>query len=752
MNKRSGFFFVLFYLIVNLLFAQPGRDGQNYTCETASPFCTGTQYAFPAGVNGGNGQTGPDYNCLLTVPNPAWYYLKVGDPGNLIIQLQSQPARDIDFCCWGPFNSLNCCNQLTYNKVVSCAYGGSSTKICTIPSGLTGQYYMFVITNTQNLPCNIIFTQTGGTGTTDCSILPPPCSNNSPICTGQTLQLNAVAVLSATYHWTGPDGFSSGNQNPSIDNAQLINAGDYYLHITINGQPSPDSLKSTAYIYKPLADAGNDTIVQYGDHATLHASASQGSGSYHYHWEPSNLLIDPDVASPVTVSLFSTTIFTVTATDDSANCDGQDMVTVFMAGGVLSVNAVATPLTICSGQASQLQAFGSGGSGNYTFFWKGPAGFTSNLQSPSVEPLITSTYTVTVNDGFSTDSSAVTVNVNQLPVADPGVSQNIPHGTYTFLDGSASGGNGNYFYSWSPPAKLINPNIQKPQTTNLTASTVYSLTATDLSTNCMSNNSANVLIEVTGGPLNANPVATPGKICLGDTTQLHASAGGGNVGFYQYEWSSNPSGFSSSEAEPYVHPLETTTYIVSVFDGFNTTTGSTTVTIYPEPVIHLGPPDTTICIYDSLKLDAGNPTCEYLWSNGSTARVIHVKGSGIVPEIQSYNVRVINKNGCSSTSSISIIYSYSACTGINTRQEATRIQIYPNPSKGIFTLVNPAPYDEIRVSITNIFGELLKTVFLKKNETGNPTETINLTGYPKGIYLIGFLNDSHLWTDKLVIE
>jgi len=413
---------------------------------------------------------------------------------------------------------------------------------------------------------------------------------------------------------------------------------------------------------------------------------------------------------------------------------------------------VATPLTICSGQTTQLQAFGSGGSGNYTFFWEGPGGFTSNIQSPSVEPLITSTYTVTVNDGFSSDTSAVTVNVNPLPVAGPGVSQSIPNGTYTFLEGSASGGNGSYFYSWSPPAKLINPNVQKPQTTNLTASTVYSLKVTDLGTNCMSNNPANVLIEVTGGPLNANPVATPGKICRGDTTQLHASAGGGNVGFYQYDWSSNPAGFSSSEAEPYVHPQETTTYIVSVFDGFNTTTGSTTVTIYPEPVIHLGPQDTTICIYDSLKLDAGNPACEYLWSNGSTARVIQVKGAGIIPEIQSYNVRVINKNGCSSTSSISIIYSYSACTGINNQADWKRIKIYPNPSTGIFTIVNPAPSDEIRVSVTNIFGELLKTVFLKKSETGKTTETIDLTGYPKGIYLIGFMNDSHLWTDKLVIE
>jgi hypothetical protein len=752
MNIRSGLLFLLFNLFVNVLFAQPWRDGQNYTCETASPFCTGTQYAFPAGVNAGYGQPGPCYDCLINTPNPAWYYLKVANPGNLIIEMQSEPPRDIDFCAWGPFNNLNCCDQLFCYKVVSCSYGGSSAETCTIPNGLSGQYYMFVITNISNLPCNIIFTQTGGTGTTDCTILPPPCSNNSPICVGQTLQLNAASVLSATYHWSGPDGFSSGAQNPAIPDAQLINAGDYYLHLTINGIPDNDSSKTTAYIYQPVADAGNDTIIQNGVFTTLHGSASQGSGSYQYHWEPANLLIDPDIASPTTVNLFSTTLFTVTATDNAANCDVQDMVTVFVAGGALAVNAVAIPLTICSGQTTQLQSFGSGGTGNYTYSWSGPGGFISNLQNPSVQPPVTSTYTIMVNDGFNTASNTVTVNVDQLPVADPGVNQSIPNGTYTFLDGSVTGGTSNYFFSWAPTDKLINPNVQQPQTTILTATTVYSLTVTDLVTNCVSNNPANVSIEVTGGPLNANPVATPGWICRGDTAQLHASAGGGNVGYYQYEWNSNPSGFSSSEAEPYVYPVENTTYTVTVFDGFTYTNGSVSVSIYPEPVIILGPPDTTICIYDTLQLDAGNPGDEYLWSNGATSRFISVQGAGIVPEIQSYQVKVTNEDGCSSISSISILYSYSACTGINIRGECKQVNIYPNPSNGIFTLVHRGPSDDIRVSITNILGKTLKTLILRKSESGCTSETLDLSGYPKGMYFIEFGNNSQLWTEKLVIE
>ncbi len=678
--------------------------------------------------------------------------MKVANPGNIIIEMHSDPARDIDFCCWGPFNSLNCCNQLTINKVISCNYGASSSKTCIIPSGLTGQYYMFVNMNISDLPCNIIFSQIGGTGTTDCTILPPPCSNNSPICVGQTLQLNATSVLSATYHWSGPAGFSSGAQNPAIPDAQLVNAGDYYLRLAINGQLSNDSIKTTSYIYQPIANAGNDTIIQNGVYTNLHGSATQGSGSYHFHWEPANLFIDPDIASPTTVNLFATTPFTLTVTDDSASCKAEDMVTVYVSGGALAVNAVAVPSTICAGETTQLQAFGSGGTGNYTFSWTGPGGFASNLQNPAVQPPVTSTFTVAINDGFNTSTNTVTVNVDQLPVADAGINKSIPYGTYIFLNGSVTGGTSNYFYSWLPVNKLINPNIQFPQTTNLTATTVYSLIVTDLITNCVSINLANVSIEVTGGPLNANPVATPDWICRGDTTQLHASAGGGNVGFYQYEWNSNPPGFSSTDAEPYVHPVENTIYTVTVFDGFNTAVGTTSVSIYAEPIVHLGPADTTICIYDSLLLDAGNTGYEYLWSNGAISRTIHVKGAGIVPEVQNYYVKVTNEHGCYYIASINVIFSYSGCTGINEPGTSEPFRIYPNPSTGIFTFENTGLSGYIFVLITNIHGKPVNTLILRKSESGHTTETLDLSGYPKGMYLIQLGNNSQLWTEKLVIQ
>ena len=149
----------------------------NALCADAYPFCTDEgMYEFPAGVNAGSGEPGPDYDCLYTTPNPAWYYMKMADPGDMDIYMYSTPSVDIDFCCWGPFADpiSPCPNGLTSDKVVSCSYSAQPTEHCMIPaSAQTGEYYILVITNYSNQACNINFSKVAGSGSTDCSIIPP---------------------------------------------------------------------------------------------------------------------------------------------------------------------------------------------------------------------------------------------------------------------------------------------------------------------------------------------------------------------------------------------------------------------------------------------------------------------------------------------------------------------------------------------------------------------------------------------------
>ena len=81
-------------------------------------------------------------------------------------------TNDIDFICWGPFtNPTIMCNQLTAANVEDCSYSGTWNEFCDINGASTGDYYVILITNYSNQNCNITFSQTSGTATTNCCIL-----------------------------------------------------------------------------------------------------------------------------------------------------------------------------------------------------------------------------------------------------------------------------------------------------------------------------------------------------------------------------------------------------------------------------------------------------------------------------------------------------------------------------------------------------------------------------------------------------
>jgi gliding motility-associated-like protein len=66
----------------------------------------------------------------------------------------------------------------------------------------------------------------------DCNLL-SLTSSNSPICIGKTLELKASG--GTNYSWTGPNGFTSTDQNPIIPNATASNNGQYSCSITGTG-------------------------------------------------------------------------------------------------------------------------------------------------------------------------------------------------------------------------------------------------------------------------------------------------------------------------------------------------------------------------------------------------------------------------------------------------------------------------------------------------------------------------------------
>ena len=155
---------ILFFLFITDVLAQG-------TCSTALPFCTGSSYTYPASTNT-PAPPGTNFGCLFTQPNPAFYYMEIANPGNLTIYMSTTPNRDIDFICWGPFTNFNTmCSQVNTAPIEDCSYSASWNETCNITGALTGEYYLLLITNYSNQSCNISFSQTGGSGTTNCCII-----------------------------------------------------------------------------------------------------------------------------------------------------------------------------------------------------------------------------------------------------------------------------------------------------------------------------------------------------------------------------------------------------------------------------------------------------------------------------------------------------------------------------------------------------------------------------------------------------
>ena len=487
-------------------------------CMDAEPFCTSDIYDFPA-LNSGFSWSGPDYGCLGTSPtnkHSFWYYMRIGVAGNITILIEAD--FDVDFALWGPFDNQNdpcpveagqtgmltadcddCPNNTSsssnypYGNLHDCSFDARHFEYAHVVNGQVGQYYILLITNYSGSSGNITFQKYDGDGETDCGIMPGSASNEGPYCEGETIQLHINEQPNATYLWTGPDGWTSTEPNPTRENCTLAMSGTYSIITTVGAQTTPATTEVIVYqqptpsftattvcegeatSFEGMAsgtnvanydwDFGDDeigsgqivshTYAEAGTYqVTLVVTAEDGTcpgeitqtvivnampvptatadpslviydgtstltgdagipGSFTYHWEPSDMVTDPNSPTTQTVPLHATQVYTLTVTNTEGGCTSTIQVAVSMEGSNLAATAYAEENQLCENHSTTIHATPTGGTGNYTYSWTGPDGFTSTQQAPMVTPPVgTSTYTCQVGDGLVTQQASVTITVN----------------------------------------------------------------------------------------------------------------------------------------------------------------------------------------------------------------------------------------------------------------------------------------------------------------------------------------------------
>ncbi len=415
--------------------------------------------------------------------------------------------------------------------------------------------------------------------------------------------------------------------------------------------------------------------------------------------------------------------------------------------------------TFCDGEFWQLDA----GEGFDEYYWV--TGDTTRWINVDTS----GTYWVQVTlDENCTNADTVNITFTPNPTAYAGDNQLIESGTTTNLEGVAANGTPPYEYFWIPASELVQNDIPDPVTVPLFAPQNYTLFVNDAN-GCLALPS-DVLVNVyePGDALAAYPFANPDTICRGEQTNITANATGGS-GIYEYSWTSEPPGFTSSDAEFNDTPQQTTTYKLVLSDSETTFINEeVTVVVNQLPVIDLIPegakvyaPDTiVVCVRDSVLLDAGFDTdpmeTVYKWSPGniySRFNTIQTNGSWI--DFQTYTAEVTNgETGCYNSGNITTIFDFNECAiGVEEKpDEQAVIAIRPNPNSGVFSLELSENMDNAELSVRNIRGQQIYYKQFNRLLLKGESILLNIDFPDKGIYFVVFKSNKKQFISKLMVR
>lgn len=438
-------------------------------------------------------------------------------------------------------------------------------------------------------------------------------------CVATSINLSGSSTTpGATLIWTGPNGFSSNQQNPAVNTA-----GNYLLTVTgTNGCTQTATgvvLQNTA---QPTANAGPNGVLNCNaNEVVLNGTNSSNGSQFSYNWTTTdgNIVSGATTQTP-TVNEDGT--YALLVTNSANGCTSTSSTSVVQSPPVTADISAQTNI-LCNGDATgAATAAGSGGNGNYSYAW------STGATTASVSNLSAGNYTVIVTDGEGCDESktvAITqpdellANASTAAQSAPGVN-----------DGSATanptGGAGNYSYQWS--------NGMTTQTISGLAPGNYSVIVTD-GNGCQETQT--VTVNVFGCAVSAN--------ISGNDVSCNGSTDGSAT--IQLENAATPQTFawSTGAQTQTISDLAPGAYTVSATDG-NGCEVVASVEIDEPSVLFSNTTATGLTAAGANDGTAtANPTggtgpFTYAWSNGGTTQTI----MGL--ESANYTVSVTDARGC----------------------------------------------------------------------------------------------------------
>jgi hypothetical protein len=424
----------------------------------------------------------------------------------------------------------------------------------------------------------------------------PTISSSGPttFCSGGSVILTSSSSTGNTW--------STGATTQSITVTQ---GGNYTVSVS-NGSCSAASNATSVVVNStpatPTISASGPTTFCSGGSVTLTSSSATGNT-----WS----------TGAISQSIIVNQSGNYTVSVSNGNCSSTSNMTT------VTVNPIpATPTISASGPTT----FCSGGSVILTSSISTGNTWSTGATTQSITVTQSGNYTVSVSNGNCSNSSAVTqINVNPIPnstINASGPTTFCSGGSVTLTSTSSSGN------TWSTGATT--------QSIIVNQSGSYQLTVSD--GQC---SSTSIPLNVIVNSIPNTPVISSignTTFCQGDSVLLASSYFTGNT-------------WSNGQIVNSIYVTQSGFYTVQYIDnnGCLSTSNPFAVTVLPLPQVNVvSSGSTTLCQGESVTLTC-TPASSYFWSNGSLNQSIIVNQSG------SYSVNVTGSNGCSNTSSPTVV-------------------------------------------------------------------------------------------------
>jgi len=638
--------------ILTCIFLSLGLSAQNANnqCSNPTPFCTSSPMNFPAGTGSPNSQVGPNYGCLGSQPNPAWFYMQMAQSGPVTIVISA--ITDVDFICWGPFSTLagNCNNLTAANTVPNqgpwnaptsngCSYSGSATETLIIPNAVAGQFYILLVTNYSNQPQNVNLTQTNanaaGAGATNCGVIcGVQVSGIDTVCAGRSATLSVSTTTDVqSITWFGPNGYIGSNYNNQvIPNLQANTT------VTVLANTNQGGSTGTCSVTHPINVIANPVpvVINNGPICAGQTASLAASGATNYVWSgPAGYLYTSsgalsNVALP-NAQAANMGVYHVTLTA-AHNCTATG-----------STNLIVKPnptVTIgkngdfCFGKSFNLLSAGA-----ITYTWAGPNAFSFQGQNPLFTNnnfAMSGNYTVTGQTNGCKSATTISLTVFPLPTIIASTSGSVCQGQSVALTAT-----GAVTYTWSGPLiPATHQSVVVLSSTTPTMSGTYSVVGKDIN-GCVNSNTVAQIVRPT--PF-VNIYSS--DACLGKNINL--SSDGGST----YAWT-GPADFSSTSQNPVINnaaSYNSGVYNVTVTSNYGCTqTASVLSNVYSNPDVKVSGA-MEVCSGRSFHFSAqGAVNYKWLNSTGIVTQDPNFVISSISPQLQtSYTLVGTDGHFCSS--------------------------------------------------------------------------------------------------------